>query len=432
MNLSKKSWVLLFIVVFVLSVAIRLSAIEVSHKYNHFEDLEIYYAGGELILHHVNPYDYSDGSTLRSELHQHTPSLYLKGISQERWDHYASSNLPMNLLFFASIISISDSPLSQRYTYALFDSLLAILIVWFVLQYWPRKPSAITNLFVSFKIEKEVAVFAERFLIGILLGCLSPIMIKYGTIFGEDKGIETLLLLGGLACFFSHNQRIAFWGGAIFLGFSIAFKGLGIFLIPVALHRLFSPPANRWSRLFFFSAITTILFIVWLPPFWPGVAHMVILRLSQGTNLEPQHASLWVGFYNYFGRSWKIFRILTVSLVTAIAAFGYLRKRITIELLAMTLLFTFVVLWLVNGSLDRLNIGLLPALLILGSVSIDGAVVCLVPYLLTSVLAFVTRGSLSEYVGGAGVLLFTIAYTIVLYKLSFSKNSDLVSGDAVA
>src|SRR5262249_32626075 len=113
-----------------------------------------------------------------------------------------------------------------------------------------------------------------------------------------------------------------------------------------------------------------------------------------------------------------------------VSAIGYWRKRTGVEMVCMTLLLGFTVVWLTNGSQDRQNIALLLVLLLLGTRNVKAALICLVPYLLAGVGGLLTIGlhgqSLSfkarETLEGSGNLLFTVTYLLILCWFFFSAH----------
>jgi hypothetical protein len=385
--------------------------------------MEIYRASGDLILNGINPYDFSDNVVLRAALRQqaHNPLLH---DDQAFWDYEASSNLPLNLLLFgglrAASRALSDSPSVYRYSYAFFDSVLSALIVWFVIRRWPPVPDALSALFRRFGMPLNSSVFAERLAVGLILGCFSPVLLKHGVAYPEDKGIQILLMLAAIACYLSDDDRIWFWGGAVFLGLSIAFKGLGIFLVPLFASRLLALSTRLWLRSFVFVILVLFVAGVWVVPFGPGVVHMVKTRLALGSTPEPFHASIWVFPSRYLPSGWRTLRLLAVTAMVGVSAVGYWRKRTNLAELCAQLLFAFTVVWLINGAMHRMNIGIVLALLLLGSQRVNAALVCLIPYLVTGIGSLLTRGARGEALEAGGNLLFAATYLAVLCWISFS------------
>lgn len=161
MTLRRTTWCWLCFLVFAVSFAVRITAIEMFPQYDHHDDIEIYRASGALIVRGINPYDFSDHISVRTLLREQSPNPDMRNLSQARWDYYASSNLPMNLLFFGALNAISDSPLPHRYAYGFFDSLLSVLVVWFVLRHWPAAPGYLGAAFSQAGLSPNAALFAD-------------------------------------------------------------------------------------------------------------------------------------------------------------------------------------------------------------------------------------------------------------------------------
>jgi len=426
-RLTRRTWILLLVLVFVTAFALRGLAIKLTPRGDHFVDMEIYRASGDLILNGVNPYDFSDNVALRSALRQQARNPLLRD-NQAFWDFEASSNLPLNLLLFAGLRavsrSLSDSPLVYRYTYAFFDSVLSALIVWFVIRHWPQGPGALSVLFRRLGMALSTAVFAERLAIGLALGCLSPVLFKHGVAYPEDKGIQILLMLGAIACWLSDDDRIWFWGGAVLLGLSIAFKGLGIFLVPIFASRLLALPTRVWSRSFVFALVAFLVAAVWFLPFGPaGVIHMVETRMNVGSNPQPFHASIWVFPSRYLPSGWRVLRLFAVTAFIAVSAIAYWRKRTNLAEFCVELVFAFTVVWLINGAMHRMNVAIVLVLLLLGAQRVNAAMVCLIPYLATGVGGLLTPGARGENLEAGGNLILAATYLAVLCWIAFSPRS---------
>jgi hypothetical protein len=431
MRLAGRTWIVLVVLVFAVSFAVRVAAMRLFAQYDYHDDIEVYRASGALIVRGVNPYDFSDHVAVRTSLREQAHNPEIRDLSQARWDYYVSGNLPMNLLFFGALSSISGTPQFYRYAFGFFDSLLSTLVVWFVIRHWPPTISFSRSISSSAGMSAKAAMFLERLSIGLVLGCFSPVLFKHGAALPEDKGIQILLMLAAIACYMSSDERLWYWGGAVLLGLSIAFKGLGIFIVPLFASRLVARHGRVWARSFVFATVCGVVAGVWLIPFGPSVAAMVRTRLMFGSTLQPQHSSIWVVPSLYLPSGWNVLRFGLLLAMFAMALVAYWRKRIGMDMICMTFLFGFTVVWLTNGSLDRQNIALLLVLLLLGSRSPKAALVCLVPYLLAGIGGFVKHGihgqaldfEVRETLESIGVLLFTMVYLSILGWVSLGSKS---------
>jgi hypothetical protein len=147
---------------------------------------------------------------------------------------------------------------------------------------------------------------------------------------------------------------------------------------------------------------------------------MVKTRLLLASHSQPQHSSIWVIPYVYIPRAWEALRLGTAFVMCGVSLIGWWRKRIGLELLCTTFSMVFVSVWLINGSMDRQNIGLLPALLVMGTRGVNAALLCMAPYLLAGVGGLVSRFPMGEFREGMGILLFLIADLAILCWFFFA------------
>ena len=209
---------------FALALVLRLAIIAASPRVNdNNTDLEIYRAGGALVHAGINPYDPRDGVDLRARMRADTISPTFK-LTQAFWDYAAQANLPFNLLVFGAIDSVSHSALAYRTAFAIADSLFAALAMAFVLSHW--RASAI-----------------EALISGLALGACSLVMLQWGTHSPQDKGLEIVLMAGALLLTMSPNRVNRVVLGALVLGLSVAFKAVGVLLLPLC----FELDPIRWT-----------------------------------------------------------------------------------------------------------------------------------------------------------------------------------------
>jgi hypothetical protein len=410
---------LICLAVLALSMCVRFALIRITPKYDNSIDLEIYRAGGSLVAQGVNPYDHSDGLVEREALRSRTTQVTLK--DPKRWDDYASSNLPATLLLFGAIASFHDSALAYRYTFAGLDCVLSLGVFLFVLHHWPSGLSANRR---SPSVFGSALAWNKRLLIAISLGALSPTLLKWGTIFPEDKGVQTLLMICTLACILSDRWRRVAYMGAVALGLSIAYKGLGIFLLPLFIVRLFSYKARSlWQIILSFSlcAVTTC---VWFLPFGASrVFQMGKGRLLINSAGLPQHASMWVWLARELPDYWNALRIGFVVALLCATYIGYARRRFGLEVVTAVALMAFVVVWLTGGSMDRVNIGMLTSMLLLGRYSVKAALPVVLVYLLVGTVGVFSRG---EGVESAGALFWSIVFASTVAWQALGRRPDVL------
>ncbi|HET6244977.1 MAG: DUF190 domain-containing protein [Bacteroidetes bacterium] len=323
---------------------------------NNFIDLSIYRDGGQLISHGINPYDFNDGKELRNLLRlDDVAFVEYVSQSQEVWDFYSSGNLPLSLLFFGAIEKIfNGDPVAYRIVFAFFDSILSSLIVLFLLKFWHLKKSLLNMILM----------------LGI--GALSPTLLFWGTILPEDKGLQILFML--LAIYFAKDKKIFL--SAIFMGCSIAYKGLGVFVFPVCLFFLLEEPGNIFKinrpliiKGCYFSLLTLFFSIIWFIPFLPNVLYMMLTRMDSNIGVDPSHASVWIFAKNLFPVKWLVFKNILVYAAILLWSFQFIYKKINIVAMSLFLLVLFVDILLLAGSLDRMNIGIIVSIVVFGFVN---------------------------------------------------------------
>ena len=98
---------LTFVTIFLLAFVARAVLIYKTPGQHRALDLSIYIDSGQLLSNGVNPYDFSDSPELRHALRTDSVAVGWQCETQERWNYYANGNLPLTLLLFGAIDSIS-------------------------------------------------------------------------------------------------------------------------------------------------------------------------------------------------------------------------------------------------------------------------------------------------------------------------------------
>ena len=395
---------LISILLFLIAFLIRLYVIQSSPDMNSHIDLEIYRGGGDLIVNGINPYDFSDNIYLRSRIRNVSSNDYL-AAHQEDWDYLTSGNLPINLLLFGAISKISSNPVFYRYIFAFFDSILAVLIYFFVRFYW-------TYQTVIYNYKKLVSVV--KTVIGLGLGVFSPPLIIWNTYYPEDKGIQMLLMIVAIMCVFSKNKKVWLICGSLLLGLSIAFKGLGVFLLPLYLIKIWHEKDNRLKYALIFLIITGISSSIWFIPYLPYVTSMMLSRLTGNIASTPGTQSAWGLIYALAPSLWNVARWSSIALFLSLLTFGISKKNFPPTIIIGTLLLSFVVLLLTGGSQDRMNIGILLSILLLGINSLYLGIIMAITHLLLQSLSFFIKTDFSE---GYFSLIYVFEYTICIIFL---------------
>jgi len=421
--ISKTKTKQLYIGCFLLAFCLRIGLIFLTPEKNEMIDLLIYRDAGQLVVNGVNPYDFTDDVELRNKLRTDKDCYNeFTSATQESWNIYANSNLPLATLFFGAVEYLFSSSLAYRLIFAFFDSLLAVIILAFVLNKWRSKFSK-TSL-----LNKIPEQFQKRFsiLIGLLLGAVSPVLLLYGTVNPEPKGMAMLLILS--AIYFSDSPKKVYrlLLSPVLLGCSVAFFGLGAFIAPLCLYNIYS--SYNLKTLIIYCAIAFVFFIIWLIPFLPELFTMMSGRLSS-SNSYPQHGSMWVMFYDLSRHNWILIRNTSAFIFVSVNIIGIIKKRINITIIAASLLFFFTILYLVDGSMDRLNIAVVIVIILLGiSGFFNTAFLISVLYLVYGCFAFIyamITKHIIEEPGRIFILLFFIIYMLFLIHQTFKLKKTV-------
>jgi hypothetical protein len=421
MSQRKKIYLWCFLVAF----ALRIIVIFISHSANSDIDLGIYRDAGQLVVNGINPYDFKDNVALREKLRTDKDS-YNEYVSQnqETWDYYANSNLPLATLFFGCVEFCYASPLMFRYTFALFDSFLAVLILAFVLNKWNYQlpDNKLTRKLPS-GIRKDFPLY-----LGLSLGAVSPMLLLWGALIPEPKGIGLMLILASVYFSDSTNKKLSLGLSPVILGFSVAFIGLGVFIAPLCLYNIYKNNEHWFRGLLFYGLISLAACIICLVPFLPELITMMSNRISGATATEPYHGSMWLQVFNLFPGGWLLIRNIFIALFAGISIIGFFRKRLDVTMLSANLLYLFTCIYLMNGSMDRMNIAIASLILLSGYSRI---------FLITNVLwlFYFTYGGMAfcySYIfgnrqdfDGVFVLLFTFLYfTLLIIQTFFRKSTS--------
>lgn len=341
--------------VFILAIGLRTGIILKTPGSDNHIDLTIYINGGQLVAAGINPYDWSskpeERRMLRLDSIAYNPWIC---ESQDRWDFYTSSNLPLSLLFYGAIESLArGKAIVYRLVFAFMDSILSVVVFLFVARYWSM-PGTVA-----------------KWGIAILLAACSPVLLLWGAIIPEDKGVQITLMVAALYSSLSSNNAVRRYISPALLGASISFKGLGVFIAPLCAYLALGRPVTLTKEVAIGSckylgiALFTVLGI--MAPYFPEISTMMRQRLA--TNISeslPIHASMWRYFSLASPEIWKFIKLLFNVVFLAAIGWGARSRRIGFELVTVLVLLWFVVVNLLAGSLDRYNIALLVSILLMG------------------------------------------------------------------
>jgi hypothetical protein len=342
---------------FGMALAVRVLVVAATPRVNEVNsDLEINRMSGALIVAGVNPYDPRSGVALRAHLMDQTYSLTFK-LTQANWDYVAGSLLPLNLLYLGAIEVFSHAPLWYRLVFALVDSVFATLAMLFVLLHWPG------------------ASRAEQLVAGWALGALSFVMLQWGVHSPQDKGTELLLIVAALLSLRAEGRLFWLILAPLVLGLSVAFKAIGICLVPLFLFRVYSRDDSSLSDLIVFVVIAGVAAVAWHLPYRTDWAAMMSKRFGDDLNF-PRYASpfsltrsptYYITHYDDVIARALYARVAVAVVLVVATAIGMIRRTIVPEVATAALVILFVGVMLIAGGLDRINIGIVTAILLIGT-----------------------------------------------------------------
>jgi hypothetical protein len=347
--LSDRKKIILFI--FFLALMIRLLLILTNHTKNKFTDLNIYRETGQLVKSGINPYNYNEEKEVRNKLRLDTIAFdHSVSDSQEGWDYYTSSNLPLSSLNYGFIDKVTNSnPVAFRIIFSFFDSLLSVLIGLFLVRYWQLKHTWLNLILV------------------LGAAALSPTLLLWGSIVPEDKGMQTLFMLS--AVWLAKDKKWIL--SSVLLGISIAYKGLGVFISPLCLFIILGEPENilrinisQVTRGFIYTLLSFFFAAIWFIPYLPDVLTMMQLRLASNLDVDPAHGSIWTLVYKVFPSNWIIMKNTLIVIISIMWSYTFILKKINITAISLFLLVLFVDIMLLQGSLDRMNIGIMVSMIL--------------------------------------------------------------------
>jgi hypothetical protein len=409
---------------FLLAFFVRSCLIFFTPEKNKLIDLLIYRDAGQLVVNGINPYDYGDQKELRHYMRLDSVSFNAyTSKDQDSWDYFAGSNLPMATLCFGLIEYFFASDLAYRFIFAFFDSLLAVLVLAIVVNKWKRNSSSTINDETQKKLQ-----YYFPLVIGLILGAISPILLLHGTVNAEHKGMGLLLILS--AIYFSDNSQKIYsvFISPLLLGCSISFIGLGVFIVPICFYNVYKLNGFRYLILYCFIALASC--IIWLLPFFPELITMMKVRINQAS-ITPGHGSMYVIFYKIMPLKVVVFlRNIVTLLFIGINIIGALKKRLNVAILSASLIFTFTCIYVVLGTMDRMNIALMTVIiLLLYSKFYKMTILLVLLYFIhgsfTFFYAFITKHIRTEF-DGYFILVFSLIYFIFLWNQTF-KNQKLIN-----
>ena len=312
-------------------------------------DLSIYREAGELVANGVDPYDPHSNPSLREALRQNRNGILPEIMSKGAYDLYVAGNLPGSTAFYGVIEAIYPESVRWWRSALSFGDVLIVLAAFFFL----------TRAGVHMDTFRNQLAFA-------LSTVWCPSLFYWGTIMSEDKQYQTALMLLLAGCLIAPLKRgyPATLSIAVVGFLSVAFKAVGVFLAPLALQYLRTRPIREAVMA---AILVGLLTVVLLYYFESAFVLLARRTLDGSSSLAIGHGSPWrllpldVALY--------IRPILCVILISAVGASYYFRKIDLINACAAGLV-VFLCLWVVSGSMDRMNIAMIFATICMATLSV--------------------------------------------------------------
>jgi hypothetical protein len=334
-------------------VVTRIMIVQITPANDDFIDLSIYCEVGELVVNGVDPYDTEAKRDLREQLrlNGHGAAPYVTA-SKGSYDFYVSSNWPASTLLYGAIEWLSrGSPHGWRLILISGDLAIALATFFFL-----RRVGVKLD-----RVETQVA-FA-------LSAIFYPSVIQWGTVLAEDKQFQIALMVALAGLLITPGRTPSLNAAAIgILGcLSVMFKVLGIFLAPVALCYFWSRPKRE-----LLIAIGAALVIALPMILFFDIAFVVRMftRFREGTSPLAMVGSLHASPWSLLPNPWGVYaRPIASCALVALAIAAFVRGRIDLLNCCAALSVVFACLWLLGGSMDRMNIAMIFALISTATIS---------------------------------------------------------------
>ncbi|HET6244978.1 MAG: DUF190 domain-containing protein [Bacteroidetes bacterium] len=352
----KRKKLFLVIFSFIVAFSVRLFYLDTPVSETRSIDLNFNIDGGQLVKYRINPYNYNEGSEMRDKIRLDLSSYnaIIDGYI-EKWNFHVTKRSPLTLIYYSVISKITTGDLeSYRIIFAFVDAILSALIVLFLLQFWLIKQTFLNLLLI------------------LGMGVFSPTLLLWGTIIPADAGLGILLMI--LAIYFARGKK---WiNSAIFLGCSIAFMKVGMFIFPICFYLIINTPNNifRTDRHdliqgYKYTILTLLISCIWFVPFYPDVMYIIQSGLVSNHVTEPEHASIWIFMKQLFPNSWIILKDLIIVCIALIWSYQFIYKKIDIMMMSIFVLILGSAILPLHYDLAEMNIGIIISIIAFGLVN---------------------------------------------------------------
>ncbi|MBO0933753.1 hypothetical protein [Fibrella aquatilis] len=359
---------------FGLGLAVRLILVAITPMSSHFADTCLTMESGSVISHDIRTYDPTNQPALRAQLRD-DDYAYLPPIASipADWNFHTSTHLPLSLLLYGVFDVWWPTTLAFRLSFSVLDTLLGCFAYWWLwLMLLPLRPGEVPTGWLAYLRRGLAGRTIEFYVLGLVI--LSPVLLKAGTVILETKGTCSLLMVASLCFFHQRAARLRLLVSPALLGMSIAYMGVGVFLVPyfagwlllrqARLGPLVSwPSAKALGEAAQFGAVTALCAGIWFVPFVPDILLMIKARLAFSTTYV-LFASPWKPVMALLPVHWTLVKQLFSVLFLGTAVIGFLRGRLSVSLFTASLFLYFLTVSVTDGSMDRVYMGLLLVMLL--------------------------------------------------------------------
>jgi hypothetical protein len=334
-------------------VVTRILIVQITPANDNFIDLSVYCEVGELVVNGVDPYDTEAKRDLREQLrlNGHGAAPYVTA-SKGSYDFYVTANWPASTLLYGAIEWLSGgSPHGWRLILILGDLAIALATFFFLRR-------------VGIKLDTVEAQVAFA-----LSAICYPSLIQWGTVLAEDKQFQIALMVALAGLLITPGRTPSLNAAAIgILGcLSVMFKVLGLFLAPIALCYFWSRPKRELLIAIGAALVVALPMILFF-----DVAFVVRMfnRFREGTSPLAMVGSLHASPWSLLPNPWGVYaRPIVSCALVALAIAAFVRGRIDLLNCCAALSVVFACLWLLGGSMDRMNIAMMFALICSATIS---------------------------------------------------------------
>ena len=405
---------LMFIAVAI--IVSRLTLIIASPSLDRLPDLSIYRATGELVANGINPYVFSAAPASREAIRRKWIAVEPRfSHDKARFNYYVSSNLPASSALYGLIYYLfGDDAFMWRLSFVLGDLLIFV--------------GAATLLYVT---RNRLDQWADR--LGLFLLCvIYPSLLIQGTLIAEDKQFQTGLVLIVSALLvrqMTESKATTVVVGLLF-SLGVLFKFVGTFLSPLFIIRYFRQPVQRLV----ISGLSGLVLLVFAFAFFgPDFVLTMAGRAEIGSLSVPQQASPWQLFSALDLTTLYLIRNLVVGFFVGLLCLAIVFRRIDLLNFCAALTVLFLAFWLMNGAINRINIGMLFAMFcVLARLPIAGVLLVIFNTIAQAIIypsvIFILREKI-DYFDDVVVALFVASYIVALIIMG-SVRSDSGASEA--